>query len=120
MLRILSLLYQKKAKFISQKVYFCEYKNFVYLIVQDKDSGKIIKAAKSKDGFQFRKVRVKEAIVKQYPQLRAKRKAFINKRYAKYLAPASEFIDKSKIEMQNAFRTPEGVLLFYHYHNHQS
>ncbi len=120
MLRIFNLLYQKKTKLISQRVYFCEYGAFVYLIVQDKDTGKIIKSAKSKDGFLFRKVRVKEEVVKQYPQLKKKRRAFIRERYVDHLAPASEFIDKSKISVQNAFRTPEGVLLFYHYHNYQS
>jgi hypothetical protein len=67
MLRIFNLLYQKKTKFISQKVYFCEYANNIYLIVEDKDTGKIIKSAKSKDGYLFRQVRVKDAIVKQYP-----------------------------------------------------
>jgi len=120
MLRIFDLLHQKKGKFIAQKVYFCEYNNYVYLIVQDKDSGKIIRSAKSDNGFQFRKVRVKEAVVKQYPLLKEKRRAFIQRRYAEHLAPAAEFIDRSKIEMQNAFRTPEGVLVFYHYHNYQS
>ncbi|HOA12080.1 MAG TPA: hypothetical protein PKK04_02250 [Candidatus Woesebacteria bacterium] len=99
MLRIFDLLHQKKGKFIAQKVYFCEYNNYVYLIVQDKDSGKIIRSAKSDNGFQFRKVRVKEAVVKQYPLLKEKRRAFIQRRYAEHLAPAAEFIDRSKIEM---------------------
>lgn len=120
MLRIFNLLYQKKNKFISQKVFFCEYGHYVYLIVQDKETGKIIKSAKSKDGFLFNQVRVKEAVVKQYPQFRKKRRDFIQQRYASYLAPSSEFIDKSKIAVQNAFSTPDGVLLFYHYHNYQS
>jgi hypothetical protein len=78
---------RKKGKFIAQKVYFCEYNNYVYLIVQDKDSGKIIRSAKSDNGFQFRKVRVKEAVVKQYPLLKEKRRAFIQRRYAEHLAP---------------------------------
>jgi predicted GH43/DUF377 family glycosyl hydrolase len=120
MLRIFNLLYPKKEKLISQKVYFCEYQDLVYLIVQDRDTGKIIKSAKSSDGFLFQKVRVKEEIVKQYPQYRDKRRSFIQKLYANQLAPASEFIDHSKISMQNAFKTPEGVLLFYHYHNYQA
>lgn len=120
MLRIFNLLYQRKTKFISQEVYFCEYADNIYLIVQDKETGKIIKSAKSKDGFLFNKVRIKEEVVKQYPQFKEKRRKFIQDRYVGHLAPSSEFIDKSKISVQNAFSTPDGVLLFYHYHNYQS
>jgi predicted GH43/DUF377 family glycosyl hydrolase len=120
MLRIFDLLYQKKHKLLSQKVFFCEHQDLVYLIVQDRNSGKIIKSAKSNDGLLFRKVKVKEEIVKQYPQFRDKRRSFIKERYANHLAPASEFMDHSKISMQNAFKTSEGVLLFYHYHNYQA
>lgn len=44
-------------------------------------------------------------------------RSFLNDRYFGHLAPASEFIDHNRLLIQNAFPVPEGVMVFYHYHD---
>lgn len=116
MFRIFDLPNTKKYKLTSQKVFFCEYDELVHLVVQDKFTNKIIQGAKSFDGFTFQKYTPKALDVKKYPQIQQEMRSFIKDRYFSLIAPGSEFIDQSKLMIQNAFPVPEGVIVFYHYH----
>ena len=117
MLRILDLIHQQKNKLISQKVSFCEFDDQVHLVIQDKATDKLIQGAKSYDGFVFHKYSPKELEVKKYPQIQQEMRSFLNERYFSLIAPGSEFMDQSKLMIQNAFPVPEGVIVFYHYHH---
>ncbi len=117
MLKVFDFNQSDKKKLISQKIYFCEYQDTVHLVVQGKKTEKIIYSAKSLDGFVFRQYKARDFEVKRYPKIRQKMRSFLYDRYFSLLAPGSEFLNQSKLTIQNAFPVPEGVLVFYHYHD---
>ena len=119
MIKILDLTQQNQSNFGSNDIYFCEHQQNVYLVVQNKKTKRVVKTAKSDDGFVFKRSFTQTVGVRKYPSIRSQMRSFLNDRYFHQLAPASEFIDHNKLLIQNAFPVPEGVMVFYHYHDHE-
>ncbi len=117
MLKVLDFNFKNQDQSIEKEVFFCKHKKNVHLIVKEAESDKLIQAAKSDNGFIFKRHRPRAFEVKNYPRIRQKMRSFIYDRYFSSLAPASEFLDHRRLQIENAFPVPEGVLVFYHYHD---
>lgn len=112
MLKILKL---KNQSLKSKSFFFCHHQKAIYFLITKKKTGRILSSFISRNGFDFQKHHLKELAVKIYPKVKAQKESFLKERYSNLLAPGSEYLSPDQLQIENAFPTDEGLLIFFHY-----
>ncbi len=107
--------FTEKKSFQNKNIFFCHQQKNIYFLITNKKTGRILKSFISQDGFDYQSHQLKSLAVKIYPKIKARKESFLNERYLSLLTPGSEYLNPKQLQIENAFATSEGLIVFFHF-----